>query len=117
MAERQRVRADLPLRRAPDVRVGLALPVPLSMRVDVIAAKLTDAGFRVSRRDLFAVAVLSLPDDSEVLVELLERYRTATVGDALPANGHTTVTLQRSGPGPRPARQGSAGPSRSMRPA
>ena len=104
MAERQRVKADLLLRRAPEVRVGLALPIPLSMRIDDIAAELADSGFRVARRDLFAAAVLALPEDADSVVELLERYRTSTVGDVLPIAGNATITLRRPGPGPRPAR-------------
>lgn len=104
VAERQEVRADLPLRRAPDVRVGLALPIPLSMRIDDIAAELADSGFRVARRDLFAAAVLALPEDAASVIDLLERYRTSTVGDVLPNGASATVALRRPGPGPRPAR-------------
>ena len=87
------------------MRIGLALPVPVSMRVDDIVAQLRDAGIRATRKDLFLAAVLALPAETPALVELLQRYRTATVGDMLPSARGSTVVLRRPGPGPRPANE------------
>src|SRR4051812_15105658 len=105
MADGQRIRTDLPVRRAPEVRVGLALPIPLSMRLDQIRGQLDDLGFRVSRKDLMAIAVLTLPSDCATVLALLDRYRSTSVGDVLTAtSGSATVQLRRAGPGPRPSR-------------
>ena len=97
MIRRQRVRSDLPLRQAPESRIGLSLVTPLSMRVE-----LGRNGIPTNRKELISAALLGLSEDINELRVLINEYRTQTIGDALlPPTQSATVTLVREGPGPR----------------
>lgn len=103
MAAQVRVRADTLLCRAPEGRIGLAIPLPLSMRIDDVAASLDGIGWRVARRELIAAALLEMPTDPNTVLALIQRYRVAVVSDAVPADNKGTVALRYFGPGPRPS--------------
>lgn len=102
VTSRQRVKANLPLRQAPETRIGLSLATPLSMRVDQLVRALGRDGFHTSRKELISAALLGLPEDVDELSALIGKYRTETVGHALlPRAQSASVTLTREGPGPR----------------
>ena len=102
VTRRQRVRSDLPLRQAPESRIGLSLATPLSMRVDHLVLELELNGIPTNRKELISAALLGLSEDINKLSVLINEFRTQTIGDALlPRSNSATVTLIREGPGPR----------------
>lgn len=103
MAAQVHVGADTLLCRAPEVRIGLAIPIPLSMRIDDVAASLDGIGWRVARRELIAAALLDMPTDPYAVLACIQRYRAAVISDAVPADDEGTVALRQFGPGPRPS--------------
>lgn len=102
VTKRQRVRSDLPLRQAPESRIGLSLATPLSMRVDQLVLELARNGFPTNRKELISAALLGLSEDVNELSALISEFRTRTIGEALlPSVRSASVTLVREGPGPR----------------
>jgi hypothetical protein len=71
-------------------RVGIALPVPLSARIDALIEAVEWTRPRVNRQDLLSLLIFLAPDDEDQLVELLGTYRKAGV-DAARLAGHTTA--------------------------
>jgi hypothetical protein len=104
---RARVDATKRLRDCAEGTVGLALPRPLSDRVDALVSLADDHGERTSRKELIAALILDAPVDGSRLAKLLSRYRLATARDALldPESAGATIPLAERRPGPR-ARQG-----------
>ena len=86
--------------------VGLALPHPLSDRVDALVALVDDYGERTSRKELIAALILNAPADAIRLADFLSAYRRATAEDALldPESAGASIPIAERRPGPR-ARQ------------
>lgn len=101
-----RVDARKRLRDCNEAAVGLALPRPLSDRVDALVALIDDYGERTSRKELIAALILDAPADPIRLAGLLSTYRRATAKDALldPKSAGATIPVTDRRPGPR-ARQ------------
>ena len=72
------------LRDCPDDKVGTYLPFPLNQRLDALLGRLEPVGTIASRKELLAALILEAPDQIEALEELIHRYRSATVKDAVP---------------------------------
>jgi hypothetical protein len=106
MTRRRRIPADAPLSDSPERSVGLALPVPISDRVDALVALTEETGDRTNRKELIASLILAAPANGEELARALRRFRQATVGDArleLDSTAHV-FQVPPPRPGPRPRR-------------
>src|SRR3954453_7097711 len=57
--------------------VGLALPAPLSHRLDALVELAESAGQNTNRRELVAALILAATESPGELARLVERYRTA----------------------------------------
>jgi hypothetical protein len=107
MTRRRSVSADARLRDCPERSVGLALPGPLSDRVDALVAISEEAGERTNRKELIASLILDAPANGNALRVVLERYRRSSAGEALVDDrDRTTIALTRPRPGPRPRSRG-----------
>ena len=106
MTTRRRVAADTPLRLCPERSVGLALPFPLSDRLDGLVDIVASAGGLTSRKELLAALILAAPPDGDILIELVSAVRQAKANDALfgAACGLSFLTFDEQPPGPRPRR-------------
>jgi hypothetical protein len=108
MTAKRRIRADTPLRDCPERSVGLALPVPVSERLDGLVSLAEANGERTNRKELVASMILATPVDGTLLVEDLRRYRRSSAGEAQlygPPN-ESTLPLVSHRPGPRPRLRG-----------
>lgn len=103
MSTQRRVHADTPVCDAPEDRVGLMLPAPISDRVDGLVALTEEAGDRTNRKELIAFLIFAAPRVGEELAAMLRRYRRATVRDALvnPEDAGRLISLPTHRPGPR----------------
>lgn len=76
------------LSRCRSVRIGIAVPRPLSARLDQLVELVERRGTRTSRQEILALLLFLAPDEgTEPLHELLRRYRLASVDDAPIKNG------------------------------
>jgi hypothetical protein len=91
---------------APESRVGVGLPTPLSARLDALVESANAGGARTNRKELLAALVLDATDSSEALAEVVKRVRTASVKDAFVSGQPTEPFLDPTPapPGPRPTR-------------
>jgi hypothetical protein len=106
--------ADRPRRRPPDTalagtperQIGVSLPVPLDVRLDVLVERAIAAGERTSRKELLAAIILATSTDGEALSRLVRNLRQATIGDAVVPGEDVWRFLPEAppGPGPRPRR-------------
>lgn len=108
MTTRRKIRADTPLRDCPESRVGIALPAPISQRVDDLVELAEGAGERTTRKELLGALILAAPTRGQDLAATLKTYRLATArdtrGDGV-AEG-PTMPLPHRRPGPRPRKKG-----------
>ena len=84
-----------------EVTVGVALPAPLSERLDELVRLAEETGERTTRKELVASLVLAAPMDGAVLSDGIRRLRHAAVSDAVVPDASGRVRLKPRGPGPR----------------
>lgn len=101
MAGEQTVPGDKRLLDCPEATIGLALPSPLSERLDQLVQLAERAGERTTRKELVASLILSAPIDGADLSEKIRQLRTAVVHEAVAPDATGRVLLSRHGPGPR----------------
>ena len=103
VSEGHAVHLDDNLSRSPDRQVGVRWPVSVDDRLDRLVRSAENAGERTNRRELLAALVATCEREGDALGEVLRRYRTMRVRDALPAQppGTTVVHLADHRPGPR----------------
>jgi hypothetical protein len=107
MTAQRRISADTRLLDCPEGRVGLALPLPISDRLDALVDSLEAIGEKTSRKDLLASLILAASARGEELAPVVKRYRLATARDVR-LDGKTnesTVPLHSRRPGPRPRKR------------
>ena len=108
MTAPRRVSAETRLPDCPEGKVGLALPLPVSDRLDALVARTEAAGEKTSRKELLASLILAATARGEELAAVVKRYRLATAREAR-LDGRTkdpTVPVSTRTPGPRPRRRG-----------
>ena len=64
-----------PLVACPEIRIGIALALPLSHHLDGLVESAIGAGEFTNRKELLSAAILSLPSDPDLLADLVRRYR------------------------------------------
>src|SRR5690349_18724368 len=105
-------------RRKPpaDKALGVALPLPLSVRLDGLLRHARACGEPTSRRELVAALIEHAPRDGVDLQRLLDEFRTATVEAAI-LDGEQVDDYLRAErrPGPR-ARERAWGDEEAARP-
>jgi len=79
------------LTHTPLVRVGLAVPRPLSVRLDQLVELVERKGLQTTRQDLLSLLIFIASDEPDVLENLLRRYRVAEVDDAFLSEQHGTT--------------------------
>ena len=107
MTAERRISADTPLRDCPEGKLGLAVPLPLSDRLDALVALAESDGDRTNRKELVASLIYGAKPASSDLLALLRIYRLATARDCR-LDGRTndaTVPLPSRRPGPRPRKR------------
>lgn len=99
-------------------QIGIAIPGPLSARLDLLVQRARDSGERTSRKELLAALILAGPESEATISRLLRRYRHATVADAFIAGEDPTEFLNPHRPrGPRrPSTRRRTPPPRRRRP-
>jgi hypothetical protein len=98
------ITADTPLSSCSQVRLGLAVPFPISERIDDIVASAEEVGERTNRKEVIAALVLSTSIDGPAIGEAIRALRKARAIDALGlenSNG-LEITPRERRPGPRP---------------
>lgn len=88
-----------PLRDCPEMAVGIALPLPVTRRLDLLIARLEHEGSRAYRKDLVAALILAAPESANELDELVRRYRRAPARSAGVA-GDSAAVLDPTRPHP-----------------
>ena len=107
MTAYRRISADMLLLDCPEGRVGLALPIPISDRLDALVASIEATGERTTRKEVLASLILIAAPQGQDLAAAVKRYRLATAREAR-LDGRTndsSVPLSRRQPGPRPRKQ------------
>ena len=101
----ERIPADTPLHECPERSIGLAVPFPISDRVDALVALTEAAGDRTNRKELIATLILAAPAVGDQLTTALRHYRQATARETL-VNDATddTISIASPRPGPRARR-------------
>lgn len=107
MTMAQRISADALLPQCPEKSVGLALPAPISDRLDELVRLAEAAGERTTRKELVASLILAAPSSGEDVSVLLRTYRRSKARAARIAGSPETETIavRSYGPGPRPRRR------------
>ena len=101
------ISADTPLRDCPEGKLGLAVPLPISDRLDQLVAAAESAGEATNRKELVASLILAARPIGKDLADALRRYRLATAKDSR-LDGRAdepTMSIERKRPGPRPRRR------------
>ena len=103
-SELEIVAPDTPLSKCSEVRLGLALPFPISDRIDDLVASAEDIGERTNRKEVIAALVLSASLDGTVIANAIRELRKARAKDALAGNqrGAKEIIQRPRNPGPRP---------------
>ena len=110
MSEDDTIPGATPLADCPEVTVGLALPSPLSERLDRMVSIAERAGERTSRKELVSSLLLNAPLEGNELSELVRALRLATAQDALPGTSEVVVKARRPGPRSRAQRRSHRAP-------
>ena len=107
MTMRQQISADALLSKCPEKSVGLALPAPISERLDELVRLAESAGERTTRKELLASLILAAPALGEELSAKLRTYRRSNARSACITGGEdaSTIPVLSHPPGPRPRRQ------------
>jgi hypothetical protein len=108
MTAGRNISADTPLRDCPESRVGIALPAPISQRVDDLVELAEGVGERTTRKELLGSLILAAPARGQDLAATLKSYRLAMARDTLvdAGTGEATIRMPHRRPGPRPRRKG-----------
>jgi hypothetical protein len=103
MDSKQDIKPGDLLRETVERPIGVAVPVPLSQRLDGLVLRAEEAGARVYRKDLVAALILAAPETPEELLALFTRYRQAKAVDAALVDGDAgdVLRLERAKPGRR----------------
>ena len=105
-----------PLAEAAAYQIGVAVPGPLSARLDALVRCVHNAGQQTNRKELLAALVLAAPENQDGLQKLLRSYRLATIADAFVADEDPDTFLQPERPrGPRRPPRARRPPSRARR--
>lgn len=82
----------------------MALPGPISERIDQLRGLADQAGAATSRKELIAALVLAAPGESEALFDLVVAFRRARAADAVVRGRDPGEVLEfrRHPRGPRP---------------
>lgn len=98
---------DDELALSPETRIGIALPVPLSVRLDVLVDLANRAGARTNRKEVLGAVLLAAPESSEGLAELVRALRTARARDTFVQGQPEETFLEppQAKPGPRARRR------------
>jgi hypothetical protein len=101
------LRRDAPLHRAPELRIGVGVPAPLSARLDGLVELADLEGARTSRKEMLAALLLAAPPEGRHLAKLVRDYRTASIDATVIKDQPETRFLEpdRPPPGPRPRRE------------
>jgi hypothetical protein len=70
------------LATATEFQIGVAIPGPLSARLDALVERAHKSGERTNRKELLAALILSAPESEAALSRVVRRYRRARVADA-----------------------------------
>ena len=107
MTTRRRISADTLLPECPEKRIGLALPAPISDRLDELVRRVEATGERTNRKELLASLILAAPKDGQDVSTLLRTYRQSEARAArLDTNSdEPTIPIRSYPPGPRPRRR------------
>jgi hypothetical protein len=93
---------DDSLADAEALQIGIAIPGPLSGRLDALVARAHATGERTNRKELLAALILAASDSDRQLTRLVRRYRRARVADAFVPGMDPAVFLEPVRPrGPR----------------
>ena len=85
-------------------QIGVAVPGPLSVRLDALVERAHRSGERTNRKELLAALILSAPESETALSRLVRRYRRARIADAVVAGEDPASFLNPERPrGPRRA--------------
>ena len=99
-----RIPPETPLPACPERPIGLSLPHPISVRLDLLLELVEQAGERTSRKELIASLIYAAADDAEELIRWLHLYRTGRADSVYPSSNAPAQVLepQPGRPGPRP---------------
>lgn len=83
-------------------QVALALPEPLSARLDALLEIADSEGERTTRKELMAALILAAPESGAEISSLIRSYRLAVAEAAAVIGSDRDVLLEvRARPGPR----------------
>jgi hypothetical protein len=88
-----------------DCNLAVHVPIPVSERIDALTDALDRDGYgRVSRREIVSALLFAATSDTAELNQLLRRYRTAKVRDAVVGDvpSGRVISFPERAPGPRP---------------
>lgn len=92
-------------------QIGVAMPGPVSARLDALVELAHKSGERTNRKELLAALVLAAPDSGASLTRILRRYRRARIAEAFVRGEDQETFLDPARPrGPRPPRASRTGP-------
>src|SRR5713226_9322483 len=96
--------AQTPLPSCPERSVGLSLPAPINVRIDLLVQLAEQAGERTSRKEIVAACILGSPDGAEELVRWLRIYRSSPAESVYTSGSDLVDMLELPPvrPGPRP---------------
>jgi hypothetical protein len=103
MTERQQIPAETLISACPEKSVGLALPVPISDRLDELVRIAEAGGERTTRKEVVASLILAASGVSEELSALLRGYRRADARSSRlgSQSDGDRIAIQSHRPGPR----------------
>ncbi len=107
MTTRRRISADTLLPECPEKSIGVALPAPISERLDDLVRLAEATGDRTNRKEMLASLILAAPEIGEDVSNLLRTYRRSTARVASLGGGTDvpTIPIRSHRPGPRPRRR------------
>ena len=88
-----------------ECNLAVLAPIPVSERIDALTEALDRDGYgRIARKELVSALLFGATSDTAQLNELLRRYRTAKVRDAVVGDvpSGRVISFPQRAPGPRP---------------
>jgi hypothetical protein len=83
-------------------QIGVAVPGPLSARLDALVEMARKSGERTNRKELLAALVLAAPESGASLSRIVRRYRRVRIADAFVQGEDQATFLDPARPrGPR----------------
>lgn len=100
------IKPDASLASCVEFQIGVAVPAPLSGRLDTLVELANSAAANTSRKEVLAALLLAASPDPDVLAEVVRVYRTARAADAIVEGSppERFLRAEPSPPGPRPRR-------------